>query len=399
MERHPYHTIDQLLGCYMGEDWLHFYNNEYEAAEDWFQESHESQHASLVREVDQLFLLTTSTEERLALLDSCYAFATKDDRLDVWLRAVRVRTAQALAGLPSEPLVDPTGAMMKVDFASGGPPSVFTAGQPWNAVAAQAEFVAALARGKGVPLPGIPELLDKGVDLVHHEAHGAETLLRYLGRDAAFLDLRVIEEPGYDGPTPKSSFANLDEAEWAVNQALLANRAALEAWPHDGARLALTAALGRPIGTVRQGADLGPVENVSVLLMRDENDTVVWLAHPDSRGPGSGSYQCLEQLLGGYLHEGWVYEFSDHYCAVNYWAHEVDESAWAGVVGEIDALFENTSSTAERAGLLPTQHVWSPEGSFEDVDVWLRAVRMRVSQALSGGPVTQLSPPGTEAEG
>jgi hypothetical protein len=103
-----FYTVDQLVGAYLGEDWMHEFDGEYEAAETWVREASDSARTAFVREVDSLFALTAAPEERRTLFSTQYSFTRDNGRFDVWLRAVRVRAAQALAGIHSEPLVDPS---------------------------------------------------------------------------------------------------------------------------------------------------------------------------------------------------------------------------------------------------------------------------------------------------
>ena len=391
-----FQELDQLIGCNLGEDWTDDFAGPYAAAEAWIADGSEKTYRNLVREVDALFLVTESTERRRGTFSLHYAWPLPgDERVDVWLRAVRLRAAQALAGINSEPLVDVVRHRY-VALKEGESEPVRSPEPPdWDPVRAQQEFLATLERWKSVPAPRIAELLDNGPDLMQQEALGGVTLLRCVGRDAAFQRLRVAEEPGRDGPTPKGSFLTLDEAEWAVGQAIAASREAVEEWGRGTAwRLGLNVPLSRPVGLVLDGEVVGPADNVNVLLVRDTDGAgVVWLAHPDLRGGDNPLYPALSQLIRCYLHEGWVYDFPDCYQAVNHWAVEVDASTQAAVVAEIDELFAQTDSTVERLDRFPTHHVWSPAAGNDDFDVWLRAVRLRATKALAGDESPSMMPP------
>jgi hypothetical protein len=374
----PFYLLDQMVGCQLGEDWMNEFNNPYEAAEALISDSHVEYLAALVEEIDSLFACPETTVRRNDRLSTQYSFRGHDEEFDAWLRAVRVRAIQAVAGLPTEPLVDPTGAMMKVDFDGEGVLA-------WDPERAQHDFVATLQRLQKVPLPGVAGLLAQSVDLMHHEAQGGLTLIRFVGRDAAFLALRVTKEPGRVGPTPKSSFATLNEAQWAVTEVLRQGSALVTSWGQGSARrLFVSAPVSRPVGMILDGVAVGPANHVSALLMREGTEVVVWQAHPELWAtdrqvtPDDGGYPALTQLLGCYLHEGWVHDCSDHYAAVRMWADEVDEMSRTEVVAEIDQLFATTSGTGERLEALPTHHVWARASSWAadpDFDDWLRRVQ------------------------
>ncbi|MCW2601525.1 MAG: hypothetical protein JWM02_3354 [Frankiales bacterium] len=109
--RESFEEIDQLILCQLGEDWMHDFDGSYEAAEAWIMEIPDESRAALAREVDALFSCTVDAASRRKLFSTHYAFSDRDDSFDVWLRAVRRRATEALAGIHTDPLVDPSGGM------------------------------------------------------------------------------------------------------------------------------------------------------------------------------------------------------------------------------------------------------------------------------------------------
>jgi hypothetical protein len=118
--REDFNEIDQMVGCHLGEDWMLDFGSSNEAAEAWIVLCDDEDLTALVREIDALFALTHSESQRRGLFSTQYAFASDDDRFDVWLRAVRVRAVQALAGIHSEPM-EPPAAPGSQSGADGGP--------------------------------------------------------------------------------------------------------------------------------------------------------------------------------------------------------------------------------------------------------------------------------------
>jgi hypothetical protein len=104
------------------------------------------------------------------------------------------------------------------------------AAEQWVAGRAQRELLEALLRLQHVPLPDVERLVAEGADLLLQEVHGGHTLLRHIARDPAFLRLRQLAERGPDGPMTMSSFADIDEAERVVAQALADSAGPLRAW-------------------------------------------------------------------------------------------------------------------------------------------------------------------------
>jgi hypothetical protein len=104
----PFYELDQMIGCQFTEDWRLDYETTNEAAEAWIMMNPDEARAALLPDIDGLFACTESTLQRKALLTtSHYAFRGDTDAFDVWLRAVRVRAVQALAGIHSEPMEGP----------------------------------------------------------------------------------------------------------------------------------------------------------------------------------------------------------------------------------------------------------------------------------------------------
>ncbi len=83
------------------------------------------------------------------------------------------------------------------------------------------DLVEALERFSHEPLPELDQLLERGVDLVHQEAHGGHVLQRHIGRDRDFLESRQVwDDYQYKHAYTKSSFSTLDEAESLVSEAI-----------------------------------------------------------------------------------------------------------------------------------------------------------------------------------
>ncbi|MGB8649291.1 MAG: hypothetical protein WCD35_01380, partial [Mycobacteriales bacterium] len=77
------------------------------AAEDWITRLGEGDPEELVNAITLLFATTPDRQTRLAMFPTSRAFSQRDDSFDVWLRAVQRRATEALAGIHSDPLVDP----------------------------------------------------------------------------------------------------------------------------------------------------------------------------------------------------------------------------------------------------------------------------------------------------
>lgn len=102
----PYFRLDQLLGCYLGEDWGDEFDGVYEAAEFAIGETSDEALVELVSDIDTLFARVEEPASRRSMFRTTYAFRPVDD-FDLWLHAVRQRAAEAVAGIHDHPLVDP----------------------------------------------------------------------------------------------------------------------------------------------------------------------------------------------------------------------------------------------------------------------------------------------------
>jgi hypothetical protein len=113
----------------------------------------------------------------------------------------------------------------------------------------QRTFGELLERMQALPLPGVEDLIKNGADLLLQEARGGHMLLKHVGRDAEFLNRRMLLEPVRDGLVPKSSFVDLDEAERIVASALATGGNELRAWAAtDERRLRMREPLSEPAG-------------------------------------------------------------------------------------------------------------------------------------------------------
>jgi hypothetical protein len=101
-----YFETDQLIGYQLGQDWMIEFDGVYEAAEDWIATRTDAGLIRLIAEIDFLFDLEPTAAARLHHFRGG-AFSAKDDSFDVWLRAVQRRAREAIAGIHSNPLVDP----------------------------------------------------------------------------------------------------------------------------------------------------------------------------------------------------------------------------------------------------------------------------------------------------
>lgn len=101
-----YYELDQFLGCYLGQDWGDEFDGPYEAAEFAMGELSDESLNGLVSDIDILFATVRDPGQRRRTVHSGYAFGATDD-FDAWLRAVRERAAEAVAGIHSHPLTDP----------------------------------------------------------------------------------------------------------------------------------------------------------------------------------------------------------------------------------------------------------------------------------------------------
>lgn len=92
--------------------------------------------------------------------------------------------------------------------------------EAWVLAREQRRYLDDLRRLEQIPLPGVGEWIEQGVNLLHHEARGGHTIWKHVGRDEQFLLRRQAAEPGRFGPREISSFQDLDEAQRLVNRAL-----------------------------------------------------------------------------------------------------------------------------------------------------------------------------------
>lgn len=100
--------VDQMILWQLGEDWPDEFDGVYEAAEAWVRDEPDEVLSSFVREIDALIAAVPDPLARLRLFMTDYAFAQDDGQgFDTWLRAVRQRAAEAVAGIHNHPLVDP----------------------------------------------------------------------------------------------------------------------------------------------------------------------------------------------------------------------------------------------------------------------------------------------------
>lgn len=100
--------LDQLIGYQLFEDWADDFDGVYAAAEAWITQVTDLELEGLVNDIDALFRQVPAGRDRLAMFPTEYAFDRQDyERYDAWLRAVRQRAAEALAGIDNHPLVDP----------------------------------------------------------------------------------------------------------------------------------------------------------------------------------------------------------------------------------------------------------------------------------------------------
>jgi hypothetical protein len=94
-------------------------------------------------------------------------------------------------------------------------------------------------------------------------------------------------------------------------------------------------------------------------------------------------FKDLDYLIGANLGEDWHYEFDGVYEAAEAWVMASNEARLGQLVGEIDALFAQTSTTSERRDLFSTQYSFSTD--TPTFDIWLHALRDRAAAAVAGG--------------
>jgi hypothetical protein len=102
----PYFRLDQFIGYQLYQDWMFDFDGVYEAAEEWITSVTDPELRGLVDDIDLLFRSVPDATERRKMFRTHYAF-DDNETFDVWLRAVRERAAEAVAGIHNHPLVDP----------------------------------------------------------------------------------------------------------------------------------------------------------------------------------------------------------------------------------------------------------------------------------------------------
>ncbi|MCW2601524.1 MAG: hypothetical protein JWM02_3353 [Frankiales bacterium] len=137
----------------------------------------------------------------------------------------------------------------------------------WVAQHAQREFLDELTRLQHVPLPPVDDLIANGADLMLQEAHGGHTLLRHVGRDVEFLRWRQVQETAKAGPTGKSTFVHIDEAERVVAQALASGAEDLRSWA-NGSKPSYTLRMPLPSSAGLLVNGLGDAADAEVAVLR-----------------------------------------------------------------------------------------------------------------------------------
>jgi hypothetical protein len=142
----------------------------------------------------------------------------------------------------------------------------------------RALLVEDLRRLNKVPLPDLQQLLEDGVDLLHHEAHNGHTLMKHVGRDVDFLRYRQVVEPRTDARwNAMSSFASIDEAERVITQCFRDNASVLRHWLASGeAETKLSFPLNVPAGlAIDLDGLVAPAVALTVRLSKKADGTVL----------------------------------------------------------------------------------------------------------------------------
>lgn len=100
----PYYMLQQFVGITLNQDWMHDFDDEWAAAEDFITATRHDGLMQLSREFDKLFVEMDTAEARVEFLHPDGYFDTAEDA-DAWLRDARQRIDDLAAGLPGTPLV------------------------------------------------------------------------------------------------------------------------------------------------------------------------------------------------------------------------------------------------------------------------------------------------------
>lgn len=106
MKDKKWHELQQFIGLQIGEDWRDEYGDPWVAAEDWIQTTRDERLRSLRDNISLLFDDYPERLQRFHFMELYGAFPN-EDAFDAWLLAVQTRIEQALAGIHTQPLVDP----------------------------------------------------------------------------------------------------------------------------------------------------------------------------------------------------------------------------------------------------------------------------------------------------
>lgn len=100
--------MDQFIGLQLNQDWVHDYEDPYDAAEAGILERPAEYLLPLHREISRFFQVMPDQAQRFDCFSLNGAFPDEDS-FDSWLLAVRGRIEQELAGIRSAPLLAPPG--------------------------------------------------------------------------------------------------------------------------------------------------------------------------------------------------------------------------------------------------------------------------------------------------
>jgi hypothetical protein len=140
------------------------------------------------------------------------------------------------------------------------------------------QLVADLRVLRRIPLPDLQQMLEDGVDLMHHEAHDGHTLMKHVGRDEDFLRYRQVVEPRRDGSwSSMSSFASLEEAERVITQAFRDNASVVRQWLASGEpSIKMSFPLSGPVGlAIDLDGLVAPAVALTVRLARKPDGSVL----------------------------------------------------------------------------------------------------------------------------
>jgi hypothetical protein len=91
----------------LDQDFLEEFKDEYEATEDWVDGMREDWLRLVVEQIDDLFATQPDAASRLALFDHDWFELDRADEFDAWLKALRQRSVEELAGIRNNPMVKP----------------------------------------------------------------------------------------------------------------------------------------------------------------------------------------------------------------------------------------------------------------------------------------------------